>query len=738
MKPVNNISKSSSILKPFLDAHFDLTSHFKRQLVKPPILHKEDSKILAPSILGVLGESPFMRQYFDKPSQIVNLAIKESILKPASDSLLSAREVLDRDLIETSLELERKRRRYPLRELSVYNVFNSKEARENLVESHCVGIVEEANKILQSNLRNLLTKNNKEQESFDSLAEMFKSTQNSDKRTVSKLIFSNEKLSNAREFFENEGIKLESVDKSLELHKNTVLEAQNKRASFQEKINEVQELEDEFGIDRFKAEFAKVRLLYAVEWLARAKLVGVGFSALGDVMTSEEFASVSEDAFSRNFDKSAGELNTILGKQVITTILGAAINSSSRNKDGTKGRYMIACDTEFHDYLKFFPRVVATFVAGMVASAMLGESEDQEASLAESLTRDFVKISARFLSGSHIAMRMLPKDIEDLFHKVCNSVEEKDLEPILETVLESEEKVNKPQINILSQEQINILTSDAVEEVKDSQIEAAPVSEIESEPEINISKPDKILVASYDDNSYKERSPEIVPIEIEEVKVSEIDAVPSPDLRKIETVVDSNIKADESSVVKENKDKMLEEIRQKISDRSSTDDLISENKANVNSEDEIIADKKKKDTMLEELKRKSSGDIEEAPEKAIEKVDDISEEKKKKDLMLEELKTKSSSSIGSQSDANINSKESGLSKRVELEKIDTEFTYSKNDETQADPQSVAELCNSPVAECEEEDNVHDLTSSDNKDTESPDKAPKIPSAETLKDITRSH
>ena len=99
--------------------HFDLPKYFLDQLKKPSALkHSDDLKSASWLLLTIMGESPWMRKYMDKPSQIANSIIKEEILKPTSDLFLKLQTSFDRlKLVEWTIESKRKDRRFAIRAL---------------------------------------------------------------------------------------------------------------------------------------------------------------------------------------------------------------------------------------------------------------------------------------------------------------------------------------------------------------------------------------------------------------------------------------------------------------------------------------------------------------------------------------------------------------------------------------------------------------------------------------------
>lgn len=153
--------KLYSSLQQLYNIHYNLPKYYQAEIsnTRNRIESKEIRYNLSRVALFSIGESHLMRKYGDITSQKFNNYYKDFILKPASNIIFFLQEHWNRNNpIETTLELSRKQQRYGLRYLSMANIVNDIKDRKNLANLHCVGIANQANKILKANINNLLLK----------------------------------------------------------------------------------------------------------------------------------------------------------------------------------------------------------------------------------------------------------------------------------------------------------------------------------------------------------------------------------------------------------------------------------------------------------------------------------------------------------------------------------------------------------------------------------------------------
>jgi hypothetical protein len=428
---INQISKSAlklseKSLKKAKDAHFDPPKYLQSQLEKEGrFLHENDRKILSELFRNLIGESVFIRKYLDKPSQIINDFFKEEFLKPASDQILEMRKNFDRETnVENSPELVRKNLRYGLRLLSMANVYNSNESREKLAQKHCGEIINQANKILITNIENLFASSSV---NFDKNDEIILSIPTFDSSSIKNqnietIKISDEKLLELKsKIFEKLNPtkeQLERLDGIFKIHNKIVKNSEEKLENFEAEIEKTKDLQKKFSNTEIEYEYSKLRLIYASEWIARVVLLDPVSKPIIDFITNQNQIS----------DEVGVEFVKIMTKQLLTTAIGHGINTklshdiysdvfSSKKSQKTdenlnddkklKSGYFVFCDTEAHDYLKFAIRLG---VKSLLISIHSQIESDNGILLSKEDEEKIVRSLARFVSGSHIAMRMEIKE----------------------------------------------------------------------------------------------------------------------------------------------------------------------------------------------------------------------------------------------------------------------------------------------------------------------------------------
>ena len=306
------------------------------------------------------------------------------------------------------------------------NFLNPKEYREKLAENHCAAIAAEAYKILKTNIENLYISLGKKDESQNSLSlidEILANNKTSESGVKSYKISEEDFGKIKRNLFQNLGdSKSDQADKIFKIYRVKIAEAIGKRAELQETMEEMENLKNEYGEKRLLLEYAKVRVVYALEWLARVKLLGNAV---------ESFSPDFSEKYLFNKDggtvgEEISQLKKSLLKQSLTTLIGASLNQMAKDKDGRNGKYLVALDTEFHDYPKLLIRSLLTISVGSLVYDLLENSELSKEET-EDLRKNISKLTEtpfRFLSGSHIAMRLSPEELT----KALESALKKDID----------------------------------------------------------------------------------------------------------------------------------------------------------------------------------------------------------------------------------------------------------------------------------------------------------------------
>lgn len=440
------------------NVHFDLPKHYEDRLRSSKKDINEEKTIADEIMLSVIGEAKWVRQTLDYPSQVVNEQIKKRVLHPFSDSVLSLLSNNSESVITHTPELVRKDLRFGLRRMSAANALLTVERREQLANSHCKGIVDEMNKILKTNVKNFFLGSEFSDEYVESILSRIpkvgKATKTFDQLLLDDLVLDD--LMGDMRF----SIRFSNVDKKemndraeriIGLYKEQSNSVVEKLKIFSEEIEAVSRLEEEFGSSSVMSEYAKVRVLYASEWIARVMLL--------DGIAAPLVSAISE----MNSEKSEiGVYSTnIFVKQVMTTFMGHSFNLYQKHKDRSGQGYIVAFDTEFHDYPKFLMRIAALGLLVM-AQDVLSVSEEEVVEkeplseidkgliLSSGDEKQVVKSISRAISGSHIAARM-----------------------------ELVEKLLRPLGAFLSEIDIQDVFNDIKESVKDSIYEAMNIADIE-------------------------------------------------------------------------------------------------------------------------------------------------------------------------------------------------------------------------------------------------------------------
>lgn len=468
MKP-----KINNALRTVSNMHFNPSKYLKGRLGKENTLHENDLEKLTEGMLHLIGESTFIRNYLDDPSQKINKAFKNSVLKPASDHLLDFQQSFNKEEnIENSLESMRKYFRFGMRRLSMINPNVAPEDKLKLAKNHTNEITNQANKILTKNIENILVSNshNLSQDNITHIKSLIStiptfnssSIENKNPEDLKSLEDNMETLeSQLTELLEAEQTR---IKEAFEIHKKGLRDSDLKLQSFKEEIEKMEDLKKDHPIENVKYEYALLRSIYASEWVARVSLLNPISTPASDFIIQGLGASSGTES---NFIK-------IILKQGLTSTAGHALNrgfyvdikeelTSSKGAEETNDNndnkketypsgYFVFFDTESHDYLKFIIRLTVAHLA-----SDLFANEEIDPSLKE-FAESFTKSVTRFVSGSHIAMRM--------------EVKEKLLDPLFDhavSMMSSEQSIENTKSSSPSEPTSQLLAKE-LQELKTSQV----------------------------------------------------------------------------------------------------------------------------------------------------------------------------------------------------------------------------------------------------------------------------
>lgn len=395
-------------------------------------------------LMTAIGESPPMRAVADYPSQYFNKKFKDHVLKPFSDSLLYIRSSYDyKEPTEFSLEYLRQSLRFSLRLLSMSNITKTPDERKSLADNHCKAILSEVTKIFSLNIEKFCNKHNLSKKDIQEI-EKFLPKYNDD-LTVDQMLDETEKsevvegllhhIIGGLDDISDESINLDNI---MLIYDDGVAEVKEKRDIFYDDIKESEALIDNGDYDRQEIEtlYVTSRLIYVAGVIAVAYAINVLFAYLKDDSKEEELDVKKElDDLDDEYSFIKDHANTIFSKQIFKSALGHAFNLYQRYNKRTTNGYVVPLDTELHDYPKFVVRIISLFSL-MFVHDQINEHDDEVHKTLKKGVHDkaegiifgaevktkLLKSILRFLSGSHVAMRM--------------EIKEKIIDPIIDSISE--------------------------------------------------------------------------------------------------------------------------------------------------------------------------------------------------------------------------------------------------------------------------------------------------------------